>query len=108
MTKRRKPGEVVLKPAAAGFIMERGYAQIHPEALAEPFCLRWHLEPEKEEHHPGCCDDPDCQEWSDLRMLPGTTLAQALEHLRQEQFTATAYHVNECEMADPPAALDQG
>ena len=31
MTKRRKPGEVVLKPAAAGFIMGAGYARTHYE-----------------------------------------------------------------------------
>lgn len=104
MSQRRKAGDIVLKTATAGFVMRQGYAQIAPEALPEPFCVHQHVGPDA--HHPNCCDDEECQEWSDLIMLPGNTLAQAQHHLQQGNHTGVAYHVSECEMADPPEALE--
>lgn len=76
MSQRRKAGDIALKRAGSGFIMRSGYVQIDPEAWPEQYYSYRYWHEDDEPHRPPCCHDPDCQEWSDLRMLPGATLAR--------------------------------
>lgn len=89
MSKRRQPGEVVVRRPGSGFL-----------GTAEPRLVRVPERPEyDDEGEPGSlgeaapcildCGDPDCREWANLRIVGGPHDGKHL------------CHISECEMSDP-------
>jgi len=79
MSRRRSPGEIVKRTPGSGFLgnAEPSLIQVPPEeaytAEADP-CL--------------ICDDPECREWANLKIVAGPLTGEFL------------YHISECEMKD--------
>ena len=88
MSKRRNPGDIIVKLPYAGFVGQTAYAVIQEE--------------DTDDHIPCMldCGDPECVEWIDVFLLPGDSMAEATEALKREEYLGSAYHVSECQMAD--------
>ena len=88
MSKRRKAFDVVYKMPYAGFVRGGYFVEIQPE---------------DEDDFMPCmldCGDEDCREWIDCLILTGDTLEDAVQSSSNKQYTGTAYHVSECQMAN--------
>lgn len=85
MSNRRKPGDIVWKPAGYGFTGQSGLGLI-PEGSNPSECME-------------DCGDPDCQEWPDMWPLDASGKPTG----------GNWCHVSECQMQDAPAnALSLG
>ena len=81
MSKRRKPGEIVVRRPGSGFLGD-----------AEPRLVRVPAQPEFEDEAAPCClscGDDACTEWANLRIVGGPHDGKRL------------CHIAECEMSDP-------
>lgn len=75
ISKRRQPGEIVVKKAGAGFSMEGGRGLIPIGSDPSPCCI---------------CDDPECLEWPDLWPVDE----------QGKPLGGNWCHVSECQMED--------
>lgn len=78
MSKRRNPGDIVIKREGAGFTGARLRVKLQPMEYPE-YCILH-------------CGDDECKEYSDVAVLD-----------EQGNVTGYCYHVSECEMEDAPA-----
>lgn len=78
MSKRRTPGEIVIKKAGAGFCGQRLVIKIPLTAIGEEFdyCMV-------------SCDDNDCKEYANLEVID-----------EKGNVIGPIYHVSECQMED--------
>lgn len=92
MSKRRSPGEIVVRCSGSGFLF-----------AAEPRLVRVPERPQYDDAGgPGSlgeaapcildCGDPDCREWANLQIVGGEHDGHFL------------YHISECEMSDPESS----
>ena len=81
---RRLPGDIVRLTGRAGFGGAPGLWRIMPDGFI-PWC-------------PGGGGDPECREWVTLWEVDADGIETG----------AVAYHVNECEMADPDTPTPAG
>jgi hypothetical protein len=87
VSKRRKPGELVVRQAGSGFLGSE-----EPRIIQVPFEPKFGfydtLDSEGEATPCMLCDDPDCREWANLRVIGGPHDGRFL------------CHISECEMED--------
>ena len=104
MSQRRQHSQLVWVGPYTGFGRSATFAVICPEPyynLASP-------DPDKSRDivdQTPClldCDDPKCQEWTDLFTLPGISRREAIQNLIARQYSGARYHVSECQMSDQP------
>ena len=87
MSKRRQPGEVVVRRPGSGFL-----------GAAEPRLVRVPERPAYDNDAAPCildCGDKRCREWANLRIVGGPDDGAHL------------CHISECEMSDPDEGEDR-
>lgn len=86
MSKRRQQGEIVVRRPGSGFL-----GAVEPRWVQVPFLPAYASEDAGGEAAPCIlCDDPDCREWANLKVVGGEYDGKPL------------HHIGECEMEDAP------
>lgn len=86
MSKRRQPGELVIRCAGSGFL---GAAE--PSIIKVPEGNDWEWASKDNRGGAGpcmICNDPECKEYPNLQIVQGPWTGEYL------------YHISECEMSD--------